>query len=63
MIVRDDLAEAHRLAWEHVARPGSWWTGAQRVELAATVLIAIGDDDPLPPWVGVSSGEVGDGDE
>ncbi len=52
--VRDDLAEAHQLAWEHVARPGSWWTGAQRVELARTVLAAIADDDPLPPWVAIS---------
>ena len=53
-MVRDDLAEAHRLAWEHIARPGSWWTGAQRVELAGTVLSAIADDDPLPPWIAVS---------
>ena len=53
-MIRDDLAEAHRLAWEHLARPGHWWTGAQRVELARTVLTAIADDDPLPPWVGPS---------
>lgn len=52
--VRDDLAEAHRLAWEHVAAPGSWFTGAQRVELARTVLLAITDPDPLPPWVAVT---------
>lgn len=57
MNVRDDLAAAHRLAWEHVAAPGSWWTGAQRVELARTVLVAIADDDPLPPWVGVTAEE------
>ena len=55
--VRDDLAEAHRLAWEHLATPGSWWTGAQRVELAQTVLSAIADDDPLPPWVGITSSD------
>ena len=54
-VVRDDLAEAHRLAWEHVASPGSWWTGAARVELATTALLAIADPDPLPPWVGVTS--------
>lgn len=57
MIVRDDLAEAHALAWAHVARPGSWWTGAQRIELADTVLLAIADDEPLPPWVAVSLGD------
>ena len=55
MTVREDLVEAHRLAWEHLAAPGSWWSGAQRVELAGTVLLAIGDADPLPPWVGMTS--------
>jgi hypothetical protein len=54
-IVRDDLAEAHRQAWEHIAAPGSWWSGAVRVELAGTALMAIADDDPLPPWVAVTS--------
>ncbi|HZI45320.1 MAG TPA: hypothetical protein VFD53_08880, partial [Ilumatobacter sp.] len=53
--VRDDLAEAHRLAWEHVASPGSWWTAAQRVELAQTAMLALEDPDPLPPWVGVTT--------
>ena len=55
VIVREDLAAAHRLAWEHLARPGSWWSGAERVELAGTALLAISDPDPLPPWVGVTS--------
>ncbi len=55
MNVRDDLAEAHRLAWTHLALPGSWWTGAQRVELADTALDAIADDDPVPPWVALSA--------
>jgi hypothetical protein len=53
--VRADLAEAHRLAWDHLARPGSWWTGEQRLELARTTMLALADDDPLPPWVGVST--------
>jgi hypothetical protein len=53
--VRDDLADAHRLAWEHVAGPGSWFTGAQRVELAHTVMLALADPDPLPPWACVST--------
>ncbi len=55
LIVRDDLAEAHRLAWRHIARPGVWFTAAQRIELANTVLMAIADDEPLPPWVGLST--------
>ena len=55
--IRSDLAEAHRLAWAHIASPGTWWTAAQRVELAGTVKQAIDDDDPLPPWVGVSTSD------
>ena len=54
MIVRDDLAEAHRLAWRHIATPGSWWTASQRVEIAETAVLAIVDDAPLPPWEPVS---------
>ena len=55
VIVRDDLADAHRMAWEHIAAPGSWWSGAERVELAGTALLAITDSDPLAPWVAVTS--------
>ncbi len=55
VIVRDDLAEAHRLAWEHVTAPGSWWSGAARAELAGTALSAIADSDPVPPWVPITS--------
>jgi hypothetical protein len=55
VIVRDDLAAAHRLAWKHIAAPGSWWSGAERVEVAGTALLAIADSDPLPPWVSVTS--------
>ena len=57
MKVRDDLSEAYRLAWEHIAQPGSWWTAAQRVELANTAIGAIGDVEPLPPWASVSAVE------
>jgi len=32
--IRADLADAHRAAWEHVAAPGTWLTGAQRVAVA-----------------------------
>ncbi len=53
--VRDDLAEAHLLAREHLARPGSWWTAEQRLELAGTAIVALADAEPLPPWVGVST--------
>ncbi len=53
--VREDLAAAHSRAWAHLAEPGHWFTGAERVELARTVLLAISDDDPLPPWVAVTT--------
>jgi hypothetical protein len=60
LTVREDLTVAHRRAWEHIAAPGSWFTGAQRVELAQTVILALADRDPLPPWVRVStSGRLG----
>ena len=55
MPVRDDLADAHRLAWDHLAAPGTWWSGAQRIELAYTALSAIVDPDPPPPWIPISS--------
>ena len=32
--VRDDLVEAHRGAWEHIAAPGTWLSGAERVAVA-----------------------------
>ena len=53
--VRSDLAAAHRQAWEALARPGTWWSGAQRVELAATAVTAMTDDRPLPPWTAPST--------
>ena len=33
--IREDIAPAYRAYWEKLARPGSWWTGAQRVAIAA----------------------------
>jgi hypothetical protein len=35
--VRRDLREAHRRAWDRLAEPGTWWTGAERVAIAAEV--------------------------
>ena len=53
--VRSDLATAHRQAWDALALPGTWWTGNQRVELAATAVVALTDANPLPPWTAPSS--------
>lgn len=32
--IRDDLADAHRRVWDHMAAPGTWLTGAERVAVA-----------------------------
>lgn len=33
--IPDYKAEAHRGAWQYMARPGSWWAGSERVAIAA----------------------------
>jgi hypothetical protein len=33
--VREDIQGAHRRLWEHIGGAGSWWTGTQRVAIAA----------------------------
>ena len=33
--VRDDIRDAHRRLWEHLRAPGTWWSGAERVAIAA----------------------------
>lgn len=32
--IREDLSQAYREYWARLARPGSWWTGAERVAIA-----------------------------
>ena len=32
--IRDDLAGSYREYWARLAKPGSWWTGAERVAIA-----------------------------
>ncbi len=39
--IRDDLPEAYRCAWQKISEPGNWWTGAQRVAIAAEVRNAL----------------------
>jgi len=53
--VRQDLLRAHEKAVSALSAPGTWWTGAQRRELAKTALLAITETQPVPPWVGVST--------
>jgi hypothetical protein len=35
--VRDDFAAAHTRFWKRLASPGAWWSGAERVAIAAEV--------------------------
>ncbi len=35
--VRPDIGEAHAGAWHAIANAGTWWTGAERVAIAAEV--------------------------
>ena len=35
--VRDDIVQANRTTWQRLAKPGCWWTGEQRVAIAAAV--------------------------
>lgn len=53
--VRGDLRAAHDGAIEALSLPGTWWTGAQRNELARTAIMAFVEREPVAPWVGVSS--------
>ena len=43
--VRDDLAEAFRHVWARLASPGTWWTGAERVAIAAVARAAYASAD------------------
>lgn len=40
--IPDSMREAHRRAWERLAAPGNWWSGAERVAIAAEVRAARG---------------------
>src|SRR5262249_29063493 len=35
--VREDFAAAHTRFWQRLASPGAWWTGVERVAIAAEV--------------------------
>lgn len=38
--VRPAFSETHSLYWARLARPGAWWTGAERVAIAAESRVA-----------------------
>ena len=39
--IREDIPAAHRAYWETLAKPGSWWSGEERVAIAAACRQAI----------------------
>jgi hypothetical protein len=39
--VRNDLIEAYRAAWDKLAQPGNWWTGAERIAIANETRLAV----------------------
>ena len=39
--VPEDVVATHERAWERLRRPGAWWTGAERVEVAREVRRAV----------------------
>ena len=51
VIVRDDLADAHRRSLAHVAAPGARLTAARRVQIAEVACDAYLAVQPSPPWV------------
>ena len=38
--VREDIVASQRRAWQSLAVPGTWWTGAERVAIAREVRAA-----------------------
>ena len=53
--VRADLVFAHEQSWSALSQPGTWWSGAQRRELALTAVLAVSKAEPSPPWVAAST--------
>jgi hypothetical protein len=39
--VRADISAAHDKFWQNLARPGNWWTGAERIAIAKEVRNAL----------------------
>jgi len=48
--VPENIVQAHQAAWQRLAGPGSWWTGAQRVEMARLAREGRAQRND-PPWL------------
>ncbi len=50
VVVADDIAASHAEAWHQLARCGTWWTGAERLAIAARARHRFAQRD-TPPWL------------
>jgi hypothetical protein len=39
--IRPDLVAAHRNAWDRLSKAGTWWTGTERIAIAAESRVAV----------------------
>lgn len=39
--IREDIKVAHRKFWKTLSQPGSWWTGTERISIAAESRVAL----------------------
>lgn len=44
--VDDDIVSACRISWDHLGRPGAWWTGLERLAIAEQIRRSA----PRPLW-------------
>lgn len=44
--VREEIIDACRISWDHLGRPGAWWSGAERLAIAEQVRSSA----PRPLW-------------
>ncbi|MGH1492993.1 MAG: hypothetical protein ACRBK7_26965 [Acidimicrobiales bacterium] len=55
--IREDLLSAHGAVVDRWSRPGTWWTGAERLAIVTEVRRARDCETAPPPWVPVSTVE------
>ena len=48
--IGDDIAASHLEAWAMLAEPGTWWTGPERLAIAARARHRFAERD-TPPWL------------
>lgn len=56
VVVSDDVVRSTAEAWSMIAKPGTWWTGPERVAIAARARRLFGER-VTPPWLRQIPGE------